>query len=178
MLHLASKSTRPWESAPPPGWRREQVCALSGDAPGPACEALVPEWFPPRAFARRARCGFHVRAGGRSTVVWPAEYAEWARAEGSGAPPAGAPRPCGALAESPRILSPVDGSTYFRDPRLAGTEAIRFQSESRHPEDTWWIDGARLPSTPGGPLWTLEPGVHRLELARGEARAVARFVVR
>ena len=79
----------------------------------------------------------------------------------------------------PRILSPVDGSVYFRDPRLVAS-AIRFDAEAPEACDLWLLDGRRIPATPPAavPLWRPEPGDHRLQLCRGGVTAEIRFSVR
>jgi penicillin-binding protein 1C len=173
MLQLAGRGSGPWTASPPPGWRRERVCGLSGGVPGEACAATQLEWFPKSAYARRARCAFHVFSNGVPSVAWPAEYREWARDNEIAAAPR-AP----ASAPAPRILSPIDGSVYFRDPRLESS-AIRFVAESPHPDDAWFLDGQALrDQSSRGPLWFPRPGTHRLRLARGGAAAEIRFSVR
>jgi membrane carboxypeptidase/penicillin-binding protein PbpC len=153
---------------------REPVCALSGDAPTEACTATVLEWFAPGEYAARARCTFHRRQYDATVVEWPAEYRDWARAAGM------ATGGDVAAAGAPRIVSPVDGSIYFRDPRLAEAAAIRFAAESPQAGDVWLLDGRHLAGTaPDSPLlWPPEPGTHRLQLRRGAEAAEVRFTVR
>lgn len=173
LLQLQARGSRPWTSDPPPDWRRAQVCALSGGAPGDACTATVTEWFAPGAAARRAPCTFHVRRAGRPTTVWPGEYAAWASAQAN----AGSTELAGS---SPaRIASPLDGSIYFRDPRLQAS-GIRIAAQTVTPSDVWLLDGRRLDVPPGIASFTLdpEPGTHRLELRRAGERAAVRFTVR
>jgi penicillin-binding protein 1C len=173
LQRLRDRGTRPWSATPPPGWRREPICLLSGDVPSTACTTTMLEWFPPGAYARRSRCTFHCRAGERVEIAWPAEYAAWASEVGLMGDLTGDL----AAAESPRIVSPVDGSTYFRDPRLLGS-AIRFAAETPQPEDEWLLDGRRLASGSARHLlWHPTAGEHRLQLRRGAARAEIRFVV-
>ena len=68
MLRLRTRGSRPWAAAPPPGWERAPVCALSGDTPTPACTATVLEWFRPGEYATRARCAFHRREHDGTTL--------------------------------------------------------------------------------------------------------------
>lgn len=174
MLRLSTQGSRPWSAAPPPGWQREAVCALSGDTPTGACTATVLEWFAPGSSPKRQRCTFHRREQGVVRVEWPAEYRDWARA--AGLPDGGE----AAVASAPRIVSPVDGSIYFRDPRLADAAAIRFAAESPQSDDEWLLDGRALAAARADApiLWPPQPGAHRLQLRRGEATAEVRFTVR
>ena len=173
MMVLRSRGGRPWRTEPPADWRREPVCGLSGEVPGPACGATQLEWFPPGAYARRSRCTYHVRDGGRTAVRWPAEYQEWARDRGLVTSSIDV-----AAARHPKILSPTDGSIYFRDPRLESS-GIRFVAESPQSGDVWSLDGRPVPASFGGsPVWAPTPGRHRLQLFRGAARAEIDFVVR
>jgi penicillin-binding protein 1C len=177
MLRLRDHGTRPWEPTVPPGWKRSAVCALSGDAPSSACAATVLEWFAPGAAARRPTCTFHRREGSRVVVDWPAEYRDWAR--DSGLDGKGDSDIRVAAASPARILSPLDGSVYFRDPRLSAS-AIRFTAEGAEARDRWFLDGLPVPASAaaGAPLWSPQPGEHHLQLRRGTAMAEVRFTVR
>jgi membrane carboxypeptidase/penicillin-binding protein PbpC len=177
MLRLRDRGSQPWAPEAPPGWKRSPVCALSGDTPSPACAATVLEWFPAGAAARRTACAFHRRDAGRTVIDWPPEYRQWARDSGLDAQ--GTVEARVASTGPARILSPVDGSIYFRDPRLAAS-AIRFTAEDASREDRWFLDGRPVPVSPaaGAPLWSPEPGEHRLQLRRGAAASEVQFTVR
>jgi penicillin-binding protein 1C len=174
MLRLRAHGSSPWSGVPPAGWKRESVCSLSGGRPNGACAVTTGEWFAPNAWAHRERCTFHVRAQGRTAVAWPAEYATWARVNGLASPEGIA----AASAAPPRIVSPLDGSVFYRDPRLASS-GIRFAAESSQRGDVWILDGRRLVATEAQPFfWVPEPGPHCLQLRRAGACSEVRFVVR
>jgi penicillin-binding protein 1C len=172
MLRLQARGSRAWIDTPPPGWRRERVCVLSGGKPGDACNASMSEWFAPGSYEGRERCTFHVRRGERVALVWPSEYVAWARANDVAAASRDGAAEC-------RIASPLDGSIYFRDPRLA-SQGIRIAAAVPTPSDRWFLDGRALATPPGAAAftWPPEPGTHRLELRRDGMVARVRFAVR
>jgi penicillin-binding protein 1C len=120
--------------------RRVEVCALSGQAPGPACSHRIFEWMPAKAEATLPTCSFHERLridrrnglaagpGCSSAEVamkdverYPPEYAEWAR--GSGRPVVGESSPYCPTVAAPaadmavlRIAHLADGARFAIDP--------------------------------------------------------------
>ena len=118
---------------------RVEVCALSGEAAGPACTHRVSEWMPRGQGARLPTCSFHervridrrngLRAGPACAPAdtvdedeerYPPEYAAWAaRAERPVAPAAGSPfcppedAPLGSdVASTLRIANVEDGARF------------------------------------------------------------------
>jgi len=172
MLRLRARGARPWSVTPPPGWEQRPVCTLSGARAGGDCPSSAAEWFAPGAWAGRAVCTWHHAQGGQVAVDWPPEYREWARGNGTlGFEASGAGTPC--------ILSPVEGSVYFRDPRLP-EQAMRFQSRVPSARDQWFLDGRSLGrgADAHGVWWSPAPGAHRLELRRDGAAHQIEFSVR
>jgi penicillin-binding protein 1C len=189
MTRVVARGSRPWEAAPPRGWTRRPVCALSGAVPGEACGGAVLEWFAPGAYEKRSTCTFHSLLDGKPCVVWPPEYVEWAHEHDQDTANA---RSTGDMASrgnrieraegsvGARIVSPQEGSVYYRDPRLAQDGGIRFAAQVPEPSAGWILDGRRLvPPDPGGALfWRPEPGEHVLELVSSRGRDRVRFTVR
>ncbi len=170
MLRLHQDGDPPWPAEPPPGWRRRPVCALSGDRPGPACGATLLEWFRDADYARRPRCAFHRLREGRASVQWPAEYLDWARERGL---LAGA----GETAGAPRIVSPQEGTVYFRDPALGDAAGVRLAAGPVAAGARWFVDGRAVGSGPEI-LWSPVPGEHRVELRTPAGTDRVRFTVR
>jgi len=179
MLRLHARGERAWHAEPPPGWTRGPVCTLSGTRPGPACSTTFLEWFAPGAWERRTECTFHRWQDGVCVVEWPGEYRAWADAN-AGFTVAGGARAATRSADSgPRIMSPLDGAVYFRDPRLGSASAIRFVARERSVQDAWLLDGKPVATrSDGTALWAPVPGAHTLELRRQDRSHAVRFSVR
>jgi len=186
MLRLHARGSRPWGAAPPPGWSRRRVCALSGGAPGAACATTLLEWFAPGDYEERAACAFHSLRDGRLAVDWPPEYRDWARAQGLDGDGVETALAAVAAARPPRIVSPVDGSVYFLDPRLDNRAGIRLAAQDPDPRARWFLDAAPLaadarpePSRRAGAIfWRPEAGEHVLVLVGPGGTDRVRFSVR
>jgi penicillin-binding protein 1C len=161
---------------PPAGLARTAVCALSGEAPTPACRGRLLEWLP--ASAPLPACRWHRAANGRTSVDWPAIYRPWAAERGLLAP-AGTRTAEAAL----RIVNPGAGATYLIDPTLPSerqTLALRAASSSTR-ELRWTVNGRPVGTghADGALDWPLERGVHVVTVSddRGH-RDTARIEVR
>ncbi|HEU5041660.1 MAG TPA: hypothetical protein VFT84_12595, partial [Gemmatimonadales bacterium] len=141
------------------------VCRLSGLRAGAACPAAT-EWFVPGS-APTAECDWHRN----STVVLPAEYAEWAAGLREPAPPAMAPPPVEAVVRADsgfHLVSPLDGDVYRIPPGADAryvTLALRVVGAGGGAR--WFVDGRPHP----GARWTLRGGTHRVRAvsASGES---------
>ena len=169
-LRLHAEGSRPWNAEPPEMWTLEDVCALSGMRPEPACPGTVMEWFSEREWSQRSACSFHALVEGRATVLWPAAYREWAE-------PLEEPGQEMAQA-SLRITSPVEGSVYFVDPRLGEESGIRVYAPGAGTDALWFLDGARLPYAEDGFDLKPIPGDHVIEVLDQVGRDRVRFSVR
>jgi penicillin-binding protein 1C len=139
---------------------RVEVCALSGDMPGPGCKHHVHEWLP-RARLPLAECEVHdpKREGER----WTGAYAAWARQTGRDVI---ADRP---TASRLQIAYPAEGARFAIDPeRPASLQSIlvRVEGAPAGTDARLFVDGA--------PASTLRDGAAPWRLARGEHVFVAR----
>ena len=169
-LRLHALGSRPWKAEPPAGWNLEEVCALSGMRPEPACSGTVMEWFGEREWSRRPSCPFHAVLDGRSVVLWPSAYREWAEAMETTALAQGE--------ATPRITSPVEGSVYFVDPRLGEDSSIRVHALGTARGARWFLDGAHLPHAGDGFDLQPIPGEHVIEVLDERGQDRVRFSVR
>jgi penicillin-binding protein 1C len=136
------------------GATRVRICALSGLRAVAGCPDLD-EWFLPGTAPSQA-CDWH--KGG--TVVWPAEYVEWAEQNGriEAAPTEAAATKAAAGAQF-EIVSPRDGDTYEippgMDPRYA-TIALRVAATPEDGAVRWFVDGRQIHNS----RYVLVPGTH------------------
>ncbi len=177
-----------------------EVCALSGERPGPACDHREQELFV-AGTEPHERCSLHERVwvdsrdGGRSAPGcpdaeertferYPSEYAAWAERTGRPlAPRASSPR-CSRVSgprepASVSIVYPHAGTSFRLDPALKRQEIVL---EARAPATArvrYVLDGRPLATVdaPFRLVWALEPGVHRLEAESAGATASAGFSV-
>lgn len=166
--------------AVPEGTERVEVCALSGEIAGPDCQNTSVERFFPRN-SPRTLCTVHVRrpvdlrtgapasrgtpphlvAMRPFTVLGP-EYGLWSLHRGLATP--------ASLPSGPRvlkILSPLDGGRYTRDPetpRERQTLLLQVLASPAPPFIDWYVDGAFFQSspTPFTARWPLSPGTHTI----------------
>jgi penicillin-binding protein 1C len=174
------------------GLQRVEVCALSGEAPGPGCTHRIAEWMPPGAAESLPTCSMHeriridrrngLRAGPacgadvaeeRDFERYPPEYLTWAaRAGRPVAPPLGSPfcapidTPSGAGANL-RIANVEDGARFAIDPdRPRSLQTLEVQvAVSQHVGRVRLrVDGAVVGSeaAPYRFEWPLVPGEHVL----------------
>jgi penicillin-binding protein 1C len=170
---------------PPEGWHRAAVCALSGHAPTPACDAQAHVHRPPNADALTP-CPHHVRVavdsrtGQPATIATPSalrdertfvdlpnRYAAWMHQRGLRRPPYRQPAQVRIdVAPQVTILSPLDGTEVIRDPEAPDgitTLALRAAAPS-DAQVLWMIDGApvALSEAPHTLRWAVTPGVHTI----------------
>lgn len=170
---------------PPEGWHRAAVCALSGHAPTPACDAQAHVHRPPDA-APLTPCPHHVRVavdsrtGQPATVATPSalrdertfvdlpdRYAAWMAQRGLRRPPYRQPAQVLVdVAPQVKILSPLDGTEVIRDPEAPdGITTLALRAAA--PADAqvlWMIDGApvAVSEAPHTLRWPVTPGVHTI----------------
>lgn len=187
------------------GLRQLEVCALSGELPGPHCPHRVRERFAPGREPRES-CEMHVsvpvdqatglRAGpgcsGSKPEVferYPDAYLAWARAAGRPLAPDGWSPRCPGAADSgdgrpPSIAYPFDGARFVRDPGVSSAAQgilLRARVPGGAPRVRFVVDGKPISSSapPYSVLWPLSPGEHRVsvETPDGRASKPVRFVV-
>lgn len=165
----------------PQGTEPVEVCALSGEIAGPDCQNTAVERFFPRN-APRTACTVHVRRpvdlrtgtlADRSTppslvamrpfTVLGPEYSLWSLHRGLASP---LPPPPGPAIF--KILSPLDGGRYTRDPETPrGFQTLLLQvlASPGPPFIDWYVDGVFFQSAPAPytARWPLHPGTHRIE---------------
>jgi len=197
--------TAAW-AAPAPGLnvRRVDVCALSGQLPGPACPHVVATWFLPGVSPIRP-CELHrtvrldTRTGRRACGTlppehvreevfefWPSDLLDLFRQAGlpRREPPPfdpGCPlAPQASEGTAPRITSPAANLAYtvsLRSRRDAGLP-LRAVAEAGVRTLHWFVDNRYVgPSDGTGALfWTLEPGEHAVLVVDDQGRSDARRV--
>ncbi|MGC9394076.1 MAG: penicillin-binding protein [Anaerolineae bacterium] len=147
--------------ARPDGLVDVEVCALSGELPGPDCPHRIVETFiagtePPTV------CTMHQRIDGIVYTVLPPEAQSWARERNLPQPATHNPQPTTLL----HITSPDAGAVYRIDPaqpRDTQRIAISVVLDVRFEQIELLIDGlplVRLAAPPYTHLWRLEPGTH------------------
>lgn len=169
---------------PPEGWRRAAVCALSGHAPGPACEQQTHVHRPADA-APLTPCRHHVRVavdartGAPATVDTPAalrdertfvdlpdRYAGWMAQRRLSRPPYRAPVQGPVAPPRIDILSPLDGTEVLRDPEAPGAVTTLALRAAAPPgtQVLWTIDGApvAVSESPHTVRWPVEAGAHTI----------------
>jgi len=142
------------------GATRVRICALSGLRATAGCPDLD-EWFLPGT-APEKECDWHQG----STVVWPAEYVEWAEQSGKAAAGEAAAGETAADKTAAKdgagqfqIVSPRSGDRYEIPPGIDARYATIALRASTTPGDgavRWFIDGRRVLAS----RWALEPGTH------------------
>lgn len=170
VMELALQGRPPQSFEPPEGLVRVEVCALSGQLPGPDCPQRVTEWFL-AGTAPQTVCELHQRVGDRVVVRYPPEAQAWAREQGLEYAAADVPGASTAAAIPLRLLRPDAGAVYRYDPAVAPTsQRIAVSAEAAAPlhEVTLWVDAAPLAvfdAPPYTAYWTLAPGPHRFTVS-------------
>ena len=138
------------------GATQARICALSGMLATSGCPDLD-EWFLPGTRPEKV-CDWH-QAG---SVVWPAEYVEWAEQSGASVPPLRmAERGSGGEDRGGQfqIVSPRSGDRYEIppgiDPRYA-TIALRAAATPADGAVRWFVDGRQIHNS----RYVLVPGTH------------------
>ena len=180
--------------APPQGVRQVDLCALSGDLPGPSCRQIKRGWFIP-GVSPIPMCTVHreilvdgasgnrvARDDGRPGLrreiheFWPPDMLELFRLAGlprrtPPAPEHGTDTLAGLdHGAAPRIVSPLAGRVY----RIDGSEISLTAKASPGVRNLYWFSGDAFIGTspPGDPLaWKAKPGEHTLRLLDDHGRA-------
>ncbi len=190
---------------PPPGVRRVEVCADSGDLPNEWCPRTVPAWYLPgvspirvstlhRAVWVDPRTGLQACPGADSVALrrevheyWPTELLELFRRAGlpRRPPPALDPRCAAGAADAdpgapPQILAPTAGATYVLRPGGGRDRlALRASHDSAVRALYWFVDDAFIGVSRGGePLeWApTVPGRHVLRVVDEAGRSAGRAI--
>jgi len=137
------------------GATRARICAISGLRAAGTCHDLD-EWFLPGT-APQMYCDWH-RDG---TVVWPAEYVEWASQNGriAEAQEVRSGGEAGGQASQFQIVSPSSGDRYEIPPGVDSRYATIALRATTTPGDgavRWYVDGRRIFDT----RLVLVPGTH------------------
>lgn len=153
----------------------QEICALSGAAANTWCPSRQREWLPRGETG--PSCTWHHMSEEGLLTVWPAEFREWARRNGSAAgvsqrPETAAARgtfgtqPSGGAPEPLRITSPADGAVYFVDPTLRREfQALTLRVAADAPTSVEWsVNGASMGqrSSEASASWPLRTGKHRI----------------
>ncbi len=182
----------------PENLRRVQVCAVSGELPGPDCPLKKWSWFIPGKSSIKV-CDIHRRLvidektglvacppyrTPLSTQVfefWPSDMLKLFRLAGipRRTPPAedpGCPADVtAATGNPPKIISPVKHLTYavsFLNPKNR-TIAFRAAADADVREVYWLLDESYVGKSPGGDafLWTARPGDYILRAVDDHGRS-------
>jgi len=145
------------------GATKVRICALSGLRAAAGCPDLD-EWFLVGTTPERS-CDWHQG----STIVWPAEYIEWAEQNGAAGEAAASETAASKAAASKaaaggggaqfQIVSPRSGDRYEIPPGIDSRYATIALRAATLPGDgtvRWFIDGRRIRES----RWVLEPGTH------------------
>ena len=188
-LHLPDKAI-----VPPEGVRQVELCAASGDLPGPWCRQTTSGWFTP-GVSPISMCQLHreilvdsatrlrvARDDGRIGLVreihefWPPDLLELFRK--AGLPRQSPPDPENGTdtlsgldpGEAPHILSPLSGRTYQVD----GSEIPLKARAAPGVQKLYWFCGEAFldTSAPGEILpWKPAPGSHKLRVLDDHGRS-------
>ena len=180
----------------PAGVVAVNVCALSGQRPGPHCPhqrpvhmlaedtpSTVCEWHQPIAIDTRNG----LRAGelcpdafteARVFEVLPGEYASWLAASGSESPPTSYSAFCPASGPIPGavvITNPRAGEVFVIEPGYdLSTQSLELTAEAEALVDriTWEVDGRRVAAArwPYSAAWPLRKGQHQVTVAAAGQR--------
>jgi penicillin-binding protein 1C len=156
MVALAARFGVPTAPARPAGLVVAEVCALSGQAPGPFCTRRKQEVFL-EGRAPNQTCSWHRLACGRPVVDYPPEVQGWLRArhrlpERPDCAELAADRAAGL-----RILYPVEGARFLIDPHRPRADQLPpLEAAPRMAAVRWTIDG--VPAS----RWRPSPGRHRI----------------
>ena len=195
----------PWAvPAPELNVRRVDVCALSGQLPGPACPHRVPTWFIPgvspirpcelhrivqvdRRTGRRA-CGPLPPDQARDEVFefWPSDFLDLFRQAGV---PRREPPPvepgCPQAASTgdgaaPRITSPAASLVYTVSLRAPTADPLPLRAVTEAGVRTlhWFVNDRYVGPSDGRDAlaWPLEPGEHTVVVVDDQGRSDARTV--
>jgi penicillin-binding protein 1C len=162
---LAAAYGTPTAPDRPGGLVSRDVCALSGQRPGPTCPGRKRESFTApaaSAFDRAPPCPFHTHAGATAGLAFPAELQPWARAHGLQNRAPGARE-----AEPLSIVYPASGSIFQLDPHRAPSLQVPPLQAVPAAGVTFSIDGV--------PAGRFEPtrGRHLVRAQRGAEQARA-----
>ena len=160
---------------------QREICALSGMTANAWCPIRRHEWV--AAESSSLPCRWHHHGDEGLLTFWPAEYRQWAHANGLDradrvAPPSAEQRittitstiPAGARASTSAtaltIVSPPDGATYLIDPTLRRefqTLPLRAATDARGSVE-WSVAGKVVGSADANKSldWSLIPGEHRI----------------
>ena len=143
-----------------------EICALSGLAANDWCPVRKLEWL--GGESDLLPCSWHHLDDGNLVTIWPAEYRHWASEHRPSAGLASASsriRPAQRHgAQTFRIASPADGSTFLIDPTLRREfQAVPLRAvSSSSAEVAWEVDGQAVHLAYPRDLlsWPLAPGRH------------------
>ncbi|MBN2393047.1 MAG: transglycosylase domain-containing protein [Anaerolineae bacterium] len=147
--------------ARPEGLVDVEVCALSGELPGPDCPHRIVEMFIAGTEPTTV-CQIHQRIDGVVYTVLPPEVQEWAREHNLPQPASASSSPAPLL----RLTSPDAGAVYRIDPaqsRETQKIAVSAASDAVFEQVKLFVDDlplAQFTSPPYTHLWRLEPGLH------------------
>jgi len=161
VMEAAHKGQAVQAFARPDGLVDVEVCALSGELPGPDCPHRIVETFI-AGTEPTTICQMHQRIEGIVYTVLPPEAQAWARERNLPQPATPNLQPTTLL----HITSPDAGAVYRIDPaqpRDTQRVAISVVVDVRFEQIELLIDGlplVRLTTPPYTHLWRLEPGTH------------------
>lgn len=148
---LAGTSAGVWFPRPP-GVAVREVCAVSGQPPGPNCPTRVGDWHQP-GVTLQTPCGVHAQPG---RELWPEHVTAFLEARRL---PQDTRRT--AATAGPRILTPRAGAEYRRVVRPGGGEGATLVLEAAGAGRLhWFVNGVPAGTTaPGSGLpWSAPPG--------------------
>ncbi|MFN2109396.1 MAG: hypothetical protein ACK2UI_07020, partial [Anaerolineae bacterium] len=160
-MKMALKGRPVQTFARPDGLVEVEVCALSGELPGPDCPHRIIETFIAGTEPTTV-CTMHQRIDGVVYTVLPPEAQSWAQEHHLPQPPSAYLSPTPLL----RFTSPDAGAVYHIDPAqsretqkiyISVAANVLFEHIKLYVDDLPLAHFASLPYTH---LWRLEPGTH------------------
>jgi penicillin-binding protein 1C len=168
MLHLHEGQEAP-PLAPPDGWVKRPICALSGLKPTPTCPAIVEEYFNPADLTNYEQTRDPIdpavlapQTSPSNTLKFPAESQGWLAER----------LPVDATSGPLQLLSPRHGDTFLvatkgpqhptqrPQPRLE----LKLLTVPKQPVE-WWLNGKLLATTSKQSVfWPIRPGHWTLEV--------------
>lgn len=193
IMLLLHRESWPATFVAPPGLTEREICARSGELPGPYCPGTVREVFiagtePTRTCAVHQAFVVHHQENGASSraelqvyEVWPALYERWMVEAGVPTPPrawlALRAEASSLKQQLPVITFPDNGDIYKIDPVLR-PEYQTLDLEAVFPQGvktvSWWVNDSLLCTVahPFRARWRLVPGRHCFQVKAETERGV------
>jgi penicillin-binding protein 1C len=156
----------------PAGFRKAELCSLSGGLAGADCRSKYVEYLPEKKIP--GKCGWHINYRGRVYVKYPQPFDEWARSMGISTAIPEQALALSALEKNEKefaISSPLPNSVFLFDPTLKPPyQGVYLETRNGGGEIGWTIDGKPLRKSKIKMFWPFTRGEHKIEAKDSEGR--------